>query len=784
MDLRLLPLSVGLWLSTLGTLLVASRQSPFLLFIWVITLVFLTFALVKQKIFRNWSIVSTKYVVIGFCVGFILALLRLEPLTTEPLNTISNEHAVITVAGQLIDDVKRSKVTNSLDLDTRDFGVFKFRISQIEYRDRVFKIRIPVQVFISGENLARLKAFPPGTELSFVGKVRAGQLIRGYAAELTVLGPIEVIQTPPMYQYIAAKLRLGLHRSLATQNPQVAGLVPGLAVGDVSNLSSELAADMKSAGLTHLTAVSGSNVTLLIAVVIALGSRFNLTTRTKYFVSLIALAGFVVIVRPQPSVLRATIMGLIMVLAIVSKSPKSPLPALTGAVIGLIALDPWLSISFGFALSVFATAGLLLWAKAILRSLDRLLPTWIPEWLVAGLVVTISAQLAVFPILIGLGSPISFGSLPANLISVPLAGPTMGLGLIAAFSSQIWLPLGIFFGWLATIPAWGIVLAAKFFAIQSWLNIPWPQGAGGIILAVLVLISGVQAHQRWPKTTPAQKHIAATTWLVLASLLWLKPMVNFRNWVPANWQLVSCDIGQGDATVIRISKHEAVLVDVGGDPELIDRCLTQLEVDSIPLLLLTHFHADHVVGLSGVLPGRTIGEIRISPLAQPELTTKFVQEVLSENNLTASILSYPDYLKIGSLELFCIWPHFEIDQTSDTPNNASVSLLIQAGDIRILLPGDLEEPAQEAALNLVSDLAVDVIKIPHHGSRNQSVKFAQRSQARIAIVSVGADNEYGHPAPETIFLYESIGAKVIRTDQHGSVAVSSTQGNLVVSTQK
>jgi hypothetical protein len=88
MDLRLLPLSLGLWLSTLGTLLVASRQSPFLLFIWVITLVFLTFALVKQKIFRNWSIVSTKYVVIGFCVGFILALLRLEPLTTEPLKTI------------------------------------------------------------------------------------------------------------------------------------------------------------------------------------------------------------------------------------------------------------------------------------------------------------------------------------------------------------------------------------------------------------------------------------------------------------------------------------------------------------------------------------------------------------------------------------------------------------------------------------------------------------------------------------------------------------------------
>jgi competence protein ComEC len=139
-------------------------------------------------------------------------------------------------------------------------------------------------------------------------------------------------------------------------------------------------------------------------------------------------------------------------------------------------------------------------------------------------------------------------------------------------------------------------------------------------------------------------------------MLWQRPPTVLTGWVPPNWQVASCDVGQGDATVIRVSSSEAIVIDVGGSPELINRCLTDLKVRKIALLLLTHFHADHVVGLPGALAGREVGQIRISPLSDPPLTTKFVNQVLSENQMKPSVLAYPEYLRAGAIELFCIWP--------------------------------------------------------------------------------------------------------------------------------
>lgn len=784
MDLRLLPLTIGLWLATAGSLIIGSSNNWYLIFIWALAIFFISFALVKRKLLNSWDLTSAKFFILGLLAGLAIATLRMQPLISGPIKTAAQDHAVVTVTGDLTEDVRRSKVTGGLDLVTRDFGVFKLQTSTVKYRGNTYRVRVPIRIYISGQNLEKVLYLPPGTRLRITGKFKPGDSIRSDAAALTATAEIQIVNPPPNYQFLASSFRFGLHKVLKNTNHEVAGLVPGLALGDTSTLDQTLALDMKSAGLTHLTAVSGSNVTLLIALVISLGHRFKFRKRTNYLVSLVALGAFVVIVRPQPSVLRASIMGVIMVLALISKSPKSPLPALTGCTIFLILLDPWLSISFGFALSVFATAGLLLWAKPLLLSMDRLLPKRIPEWLVTGLVVTVSAQIAVFPILIGLGSPASLSSLPANLISVPLAGPTMVFGILSAVAAQIWLPIGQLLIYGATIPAQGIVFAAHFFAQQTWLTIPWPQGAGGIFLALLAIVAGVQMKQSWPTASENQKTIALTTCIVLLAALWLKPLSQFKNWVPSNWQIVSCDVGQGDATVIQVSKHQAIVVDVGGDPDLINKCLTQLQIKKIPLLLLTHFHADHVVGLPGALAGREVGEIRISPLADPPLTTKFVYKVLVEYKKSATVLAFPDYLKIGEVELFCIWPKAKPDESSNTPNNASVSVVIKSGQVSLLLPGDIEEPAQEAILKLVGDLHSNIVKVPHHGSRNQSTNFARRVNADIAIVSVGKNNEYGHPAPETVFLYESTGARVIRTDQHGSVVISSDGNRLKLTAEK
>lgn len=718
--------------------------------------------------------------------GLLLAVLHVQPLAGSPINKAIAQSSVVEITATVTADPQRSKVTSGLDLSTRDFGLVKLKTKTISFHGQLFKTRVPITAFVNGDEFLKLKTLPIGTTLIFDGKFKAGEYSRGIAASVNVLGEVRVEASPPRFQYLASKFRSGLHNALAGTDQRVAGLVPGLALGDTSNSTDELNAEMKASGLTHLTAVSGSNVTMLIAIILALGRKLKFKHSTNYILAVLGLAAFVIIVRPQPSVIRATAMGLVMVYALFSRSQKSPLPALTASVIALIAIDPWLAISYGFALSVGATAGLLLLAKNLLSTFDQHLPKRIPEWLVLGLVVTICAQVAVFPILVGLNSAVSLASLPANLISVPLSGPTMVLGLVAALLAPIAFPLAKLIAVIATVPAWGIVWCAQFFANQKLLVIPWPHGAGGVLLALGAVVAGIHLRLNWRTLTRVQRNSALVTWVICISFLWFRPAEKLIKWVPSDWQIVSCDVGQGDATVIKVSIHEAIVVDVGGNPDLIDRCLTDLGIKKIPLLLLTHFHADHVVGLPGALNRREVGQIRISPLADPPLTTKFVYGVLADKSMTAQVMSYPEYLKLGVVELFCIWPEQTAAQSMSS-NNASVSLLIRAGEtnsLTLLLPGDIEQPAQDQIVSKIGNLKVDVIKVPHHGSRNQSTEFAQQSYAKLALVSAGRDNNYGHPAPETVFLYESIGAKVIRTDEHGSIAVQKAGNSLIVKSQK
>lgn len=784
MDLRLLPLALGLWIGAGGSLFVANLVSALAIVIWLVSLGLISYLLLAKVNLRYWEKINSKYLILGFIFGILLTGLRVEPLLVGPLSLAAKERAVVEVTGVMVNDPSRSKSVNGLDLSTRDFGYFTLRAEKVFVRGIEYKIRVPILVYFSGQENNSIFQLPPGTRLNFSGRVSNAQVTRGVAAQVASTSKIEIVSASGNYQYIAANFRSGLHKALDWANPAVAGLVPGLALGDDSQLTAQLEHDMKVSGLTHLTAVSGSNVTLLIAIVLALGRKFNFANKTNYLLAIGSLAAFVVIVRPQPSVLRASVMGVIMVLALISKSPKSPLPALTASVILLVAIDPWLSISYGFALSVFATAGLLLWAKSLLQTADQIISKRIPQWVLSGLVVTICAQLAVFPLLIALNSEISLGSLPANLISVPLAGPTMILGLIAAAFVPIYFPLAKVFAFLATIPANGIVGVATLFAKQNWLVIPWPQSFIGVLMAIGLITFLVLCKMNWTKFGDSQKTTSTTILLICLFFIWQPPNRAITNWIPSNWVVVACDVGQGDATVIKTAKNEAVVVDVGGDPDLIDSCLTELKVKRIPLLLLTHFHADHVVGLSGALRHREVGQIRVSPLAEPPLTTDFVRQVLAENNQAASILAYPEYLRIGELEIFTVWPKAKIDQTSDTPNNSSVSILIKTKVLTLLLPGDVEPIAQVEMLKIIGQAKIDVLKIPHHGSRYQSTEFALATNPKLAIISAGAQNSYGHPAPETIFLYEMVGAKVLRTDNSGSIAVAASGGNLSFNSQK
>jgi competence protein ComEC len=255
-----------------------------------------------------------------------------------------------------------------------------------------------------------------------------------------------------------------------------------------------------------------------------------------------------------------------------------------------------------------------------------------------------------------------------------------------------------------------------------------------------------------------------------------------RGWPPDGWFLIMCDVGQGDALLVRTGEGEALVVDAGPDPDAVDSCLDSAAVDTVPAVVLTHFHADHVRGLSGVLRGRSVAQVLTTPILEPIEEAMTVQALLADADIPVEAVTAGDARSVGDATWQVIWPRRRIDAGS-VPNNASLVLSLAVAGRRVLLSGDIEPEAQAAiAADLRRD-PFDVVKVPHHGSRYQSPLLTTWAPAPVALISVGADNDYGHPAPETIAAWAAVGALIGRTDRDGDVAVVSTGDGLGVVTR-
>jgi competence protein ComEC len=539
---------------------------------------------------------------------------------------------------------------------------------------------------------------------------------------------------------------------------------------------------MQDSGLTHLVAVSGANVTLLVVVLLQLLGRLRLSRWLLMSVVCAFLALFVLLVRAEPSVLRAATMAVIALVAVTAALPKSGLPILFSAATILLLWYPWLAQSWGFALSCLATFGLLLWAGQLRahRSLSRL-----PNWLADALAVTLAAQFAVFILLIALGGSWSPLSIIANAFAAPLASWVMVVGLLFTLLASIAPNLAQSLAFLVVWPAHAITVIANVTSAliaKFSVTLPWPSGRFGIAIALALLAIGI-AVRIFPRVSEKLRtNEAMILAMCLAVLLWQPIDLSLQKWPNSNWVMVSCDVGQGDSTVLRTGKNSAVVVDVGGDEKLVAQCLDALHIKQIDLLVLTHFHADHVGGLAGALKEREVLRSVATSYRQPKATVDFVTALLDVKGLKLERLNYPAELKFGDLSLTCLWPARDFADQQSPINNSSIALLAQIQGLRILLPGDLEPQAQTAMLKNWASSRIDVLKIAHHGSRYQALEFATALAPRLATISVGKDNDYGHPAPETILMYSLLGTHILRTDELGSIAIYGDP--LAYSTQK
>ncbi len=573
-------------------------------------------------------------------------------------------------------------------------------------------------------------------------------------------------------------LRNKFLKSLRGPSQDSKALVAGLAVGDTSLLSDQTKAQMKILSLTHLTAVSGANCAIVLGLVFLCLSKLSLRRWLRTSLSIGALILYLQLVGPQPSVLRAAFMSLTILLMITAGRAVGAMTALSWATILLLCLNPFFSGDFGFALSVAATGGILVvspWFYKWLRFR-------IPGWLAAVLAVSAAAQIWCAPILLQLQGGIPTYALLANALVEPLVAPITVLGILACILCIVSPLLAGMVSWLASIPAFLIIGIVRKLQALPFATLWWPSGVMGIVLmAALALSLSLRALN---VKVALAKNLA--TACVLA-LIFVASFGFFRStgWPIKDWQIINCDVGQGDALLIR-SNEQVALVDVGRDPKPIDDCLTHLGVTTINLLVLTHFDADHVGGLSGALDRRHVitGMVTDYPDNRSQALAMTEELRRSSDRMLTAFAGLHGFL--GSISWLVLQPELH-GSGSDDPNDGSICMRWNAADFTLFTMADLGEKGQMRLaqlhpgwLNVNRRLPV-VLKVSHHGSADQYPELIEALKPQLALISVGRGNPYGHPTRATLKILSNLGTDIFRTDNDGPISVNAESSSHTLS---
>lgn len=707
---------------------------------WAVT------ALAVQSVPRvSWGVLAISAVLaIGFhryprvlLVGVVVSAmscgvgLRISQVAESPLASAAEQGQTVVME---VEPRRDARVVGRQD---SGHGFVPVVVRRVELGPQNWQLRARATLFLTGE----LDRFVVGQPVVVRAKLSPSD-----KSDEAAIGRVSaVLQTgdPPWWWAVSERIRSGVRSAVAHYDEPAATLVPALVAGDESSIGASTAEDFRRSGLTHLLAVSGTNLTIVLGATLML-LRVIRWGRLRLWVAPVVIVAFVLVARPEPSVLRAAVMGVVAVIAMGVGTPGGT-RALSIAVIALLLIDPWLSVAPGFILSVCATAGIVVLGPRFSEKLER----WLPRSLAMACAIPLAAQIACTPAVAAISGEVSAVAVFANIVAAPAVAPATIAGLSAGLLALVWLPIAQLVGSVAVWSARAIVWTGEYSAAADGASWGWDLPWWTLIAAMAATIWVVERLLSRPVW------VGATT----AALCFVIISPPQFGWPPDNPVLVMCDVGQGDGLVLPMGDGQAVVIDAGEDATLINRCLRQLGIDRVNLLIFSHGDFDHVGGWRGVVRGRQVDAVLSGPGGGVE-----------PPGVPVVATSAGQVFQVGEMTIEVLWPRATARPVVDR-NDASLVLLIEHESLRILFTGDLGESAQRRIARLYPAMQVDVIKVPHHGSADHSPELFSQTGANIALISAGADNRHGHPAPSLLATLRAEGLDVWRTDLDGAVAI-------------
>lgn len=585
-----------------------------------------------------------------------------------------------------------------------------------------------------------------------------------------------------------------------------AELSRGFVLGEDEHVDAGTVEDFRRSGLSHLLAVSGQNVALLALLAMPLLAGFGIPLRTRLIWILGAIVIYVPLAGAGPSILRAGVMGAISVLATLAGRRSSRLYALALAAVVTLAVDPGIGADVGWQLSFAAVLGILVLASPIRAGIaSRIGGGGWRGALAEGAAVTVAATLATAPLIAFHFESISTTTLFANLLALPAVAPAMWLGMLAAVAGQVpGFPVAILNAISAPLLAY-IAQVAAWCGRPSWAYLHLRLDIAGLIASYLTLAAAtigtplLLRHRRLtvlgrgrapaaerPKSDAyrpksADRQVARGARGVLVGVVLgglLLASVGGRGGADASQPVAGLrvsvlDVGQGDAILFQPAHAPGLLVDGGPPGDDLDAKLRSAGVRRLGIVIVSHEQSDHAGGIKELL-----GSFPVARLAYARLSRRLRGEAEAAGAKPVR-LAEGTALRSGRLRVEVLWPPRELlaaPLAGADPNTQALVLLARWGDFSMLLTADAEAEAVP-----LDPGPVDVLKVAHHGSEDAGLDaLLDRIVPQLALISVGADNPYGHPTPATLGTLAAHHVPVLRTDRDGTIVLSVDGGSVSV----